>query len=120
MSEKEILKTLQIEWSLRFDQGNWEGLASLYSNDAQLFGGKPELYVGIKGITSYFYTVPPHGQAVFQDEFTIKQLAEDVILTSGYVEFRRHGSGRMFRLTWVMRNEKPEWKIIAHHASPLQ
>lgn len=115
----QLVKALQARWSGAFESGDRAELASFYTPDAQFFGGKPRLYQGIQEIQRYFESVPPGGMAIFQEEMVATRIAPHLVMFSGFVDFRREGRVRMHRMTWVMSRIEEQWKIVAHHASPV-
>jgi ketosteroid isomerase-like protein len=113
------IRALLTRWSALFDRGHWTQLASLYTPDAHFFGGKPGLYKGSKDIQRYFALVPSGGAAIFQDEMVVSWIASDLVMFSGFVDFRREGHVRMHRMTWVVVRRDDTWQIQGHHASPM-
>jgi ketosteroid isomerase-like protein len=119
MDASVLLKAVQVRWSGAFERGAWDDLAAMYSQDAQFFGGKPDLYFGVQEIRRYFGAVAPGAKALFQEGESAVRLAEDMVLYSGYVDFQRESRVRMHRLSWLLAKVDGHWKIRAHHASPV-
>ena len=115
---------LQALWTDAFGRQDWESLASLYTDDAQLFGGTPNLFTSRQGVRRYFDAIPPGAAltAKFGAQHVV-QVAPDVIVSAGDVAFRRAGAlaePRQHRITLVITNRGGEWRIASHHASPKQ
>ena len=114
---------LQALWADAFGRQEWELLASLYTDDAQLFGGTPDLFTSREGVRQYFEAMPPG--AALTAEFGaqhVVQVAPDVIVSAGDVTFRRAGALelRQHRITLVITNRGGQWRIASHHASAKQ
>jgi len=117
-----ISATLQALWAEAFGRQDWESLVSLYTDDAQLFGGAPELFTSRQGVLQYFEAIPPGAAltAKFGAQHVV-QVAPDVIVSAGEVSFRRAvavSEPRQHRITLVIANRGGEWRIASHHASP--
>lgn len=115
----ELIRVLQNRWSESFGRGDWDQLASLYAAEAHFFGGKPRLYRHRLDIQSYFELVPPGGLAIFQEDMAVSWLTPDLLMFSGFVDFRREDRLRMHRMTWIISRINSDWKIVGHHASPV-
>jgi len=117
----DISGELQALWADAFGRQEWEFLASLYTDDAQLFGGKPDLFTSREGVRRYFEAMPPGAAltAKFGAQHVV-QIAPDVIVSAGDVAFRRAGAlePRQHRITLVIANRAGQWRIASHHASP--
>lgn len=119
---KDIAYALQQRWAIAFSQQDWNQLASLYTQEAQLFGGKPELFTSRQGVLRYFEAIPP-GVAIVA-EFgaqNVIQIAPDVIVSAGDVIFRSAGPAsepKSHRITLVLIERARQWRIASHHASP--
>lgn len=117
----DISGKLQALWADAFGRQEWELLASLYTDDAQLFGGKPDLVTSREGVRRYFEAMPPGAAltAKFGAQHVV-QIAPDVIVSAGDVAFRRAGALelRQHRITLVIANRGGQWRIASHHASP--
>ena len=118
----EIAGKLHERWTAAFDRRDWNLLAALYTDKAQLFGSKPDLFTSREGVLRYFEGMPP-GTALTA-KFGVQhvtQVAADVIVSAGQVAFLRAAAlaePRHFRITLVLVVEDGEWRIANHHASP--
>lgn len=115
---------LQALWADAFGRQDWTSLAALYTDDAQLFGGKPDLFTSREGVLRYFEAMPP-GTALTAEFGAqhVVQVGPDVIVSAGDVAFRRADAlaePRRHRVTLVLANRGGEWRIASHHASPKQ
>jgi uncharacterized protein (TIGR02246 family) len=118
----EISGALQQRWSAAFGQRDWTALASLYTDDAQLFGGKPDLFTKRDGVLRYFEAMPAGAPmtATFGAQHVV-HLAPGVIVSAGKIAFRHAGAlaePRPYRITLVLAFQDGQWRIASHHASP--
>jgi ketosteroid isomerase-like protein len=120
----DIVSDLQLKWTLFFNQRDIDGLASLYSRESCLFGGKPDLYVAVSGIHSYFSALPPFGLRAEFGDSTVVKLSTTVINSAGFVTFGKaqpapSDAPMRYRITLALIEEDGAWKIACHHASPV-
>lgn len=114
-----VLAEMQTRWSGAFNSEKWADLAALYLDDAQLFGGRPDLYVGASGVLAYFQTLKPGAHATFQPGASAVRAAAGCIIVAGIVDFRREGRERLHRMSWTLVATSDGWRIASHHASPV-
>jgi uncharacterized protein (TIGR02246 family) len=117
----EISGALQTHWAAAFGQRDWKLLAALYTDDAQLFGGKPELFTSREGVRRYFEAMPPVGLVAEFGSQHVVQAGHDAIVSAGDVTFRRTvpaAEPRPHRITMVLVRRDGQWRIASHHASP--
>ena len=106
-------------WTEAFNRGDSMALASLYTADAHLFGGKPDLYAGQARVQAYFDAVPA-GPVVSFDPPAVTAPVPDTVCLATVANFARDGEPlpRRFSLTLV-RDDDGGWRIASHHASKL-
>ena len=120
----DLVNELQLQWVRSFNARDIEGLVSLYSREACLFGGKPELSFALSGVCAYFSALPPFGLRAEFGENTVVKLSATVINSAGFVTFARAEPTSSeipvrYRLTLTLLEEDGIWKIACHHASPV-
>ena len=113
----ELAVHVQQQWTKAFNAGDVAAIEALYTPDALLFGGKPDLYAGPGGVKSYFSVLAPGATAAF-GATTVTRASPEVILTAGQVLFRRDGVDRPHRMSWTLVALSTQWLIASHHASP--
>ncbi|MGI4815637.1 MAG: YybH family protein [Janthinobacterium lividum] len=104
-------------WADAFNHRDWPSLTALYSDDAQLFGGKPALYAGMERVKEYF-SVLSEGLSVSFDEPALLEPVADVIVLATTANFVSQQVARPHRLSWVLVRRAEGWRIVSHHASP--
>lgn len=104
-------------WADAFDRGDWAALTSLYAPDAQLFGGKPDLYAGTERVREYFTVLAPGATVTFDEPAVVQPLA-DAILVATIAKFSRAGVSLPHRLSLTLLRKDARWQIASHHASP--
>ena len=119
----EDVAAVERSWSEAFARNDWGALAALYTEDATLYGTKPELSAGRDAVRAYYDGLP---KGVFKgarfDAQVVRQVTADVLTASGPVTFEREVGGQKselaFRITLVLVRQDGNWRIAAHHASP--
>jgi uncharacterized protein (TIGR02246 family) len=119
----DIAISLQQRWQAAFNARDIAAIVALYSEDACLFGGKPDLSVGRPAIQAYFNALPPvRLQAEFGEQ-TIVQLTPSVIMSAGFITFARITDPPTkpvpFRITLTIVDIGGAWQIASHHASQV-
>lgn len=78
-------------WTAAFHAADWPAMQALYASDAQLFGGKQALYMGLAGVFQYFSTIaqPERLRAAYAPAH-VNAPTPDTIVAAGYVAFGRH------------------------------
>ena len=117
----QVVADLRARWVAAFHKADWQAMQSLYTSDAQLFGGKQSLYLGHGGVLRYFSTIPLTAQlsASFDLPHVIAPTA-DTLVAAGFVQFGRDDGtpARTFRMTQMLVRRAGLWLICSHHASP--
>lgn len=125
MGLQAILTTMASRWSVAARDWDAAALAALYTDDALLFGGRPEHSTGGAGIRAYFasYEGVILSASLTLEEQHIQPIDARAFLARGYGEFtftlagNRQTISRM-RTTWLLVDDGG-WRIRTHHFSPL-
>jgi len=120
----DIVSRVEQNWVRCFDERDIEGLSQLYSREACLFGGKPELFHRREGVRTYFGLLAHLPLRAEFGERTVVQLSPTVISSNGYMTFcildaEPSQSTHPYRITLILVEEDGDWKIAGHHASPV-
>jgi hypothetical protein len=119
-TEQEVVEHMYQQWQHHFAPINPKGLATLYAEDAILFGSRIPPYIGRAAIESYFLGLPQglYTGVAFFPEYII-WLTSDVISVAGSVLFQRlERSSLDLRITHIFVHQNNEWLIASHHVSP--
>ena len=120
----DIVSQVEQNWVRCFGKRDIEGLSQLYSREACLFGGKPELFRTRDGVRSYFSALPTAPLRAEFGERTVLQLSPTVISSAGFMKFcildaEPSQATHPYRITLILVEEDGDWKIAGHHASPV-
>jgi uncharacterized protein (TIGR02246 family) len=116
---REDAAAVRAAWAEAFNAADYERVVALYSNDALFYGSTPPLFTGRDGVRSYFSHLPS-GLKATMGEHTAVQVAPNVVLSSGLVEFTLpSGAVAPYRLTFALVQVNGQWLIAQHHASPV-
>jgi ketosteroid isomerase-like protein len=119
----EIVADIERKWALYVRSDPFTLSTQLYDQRAIFFGSKDEMFVGQNGVARYFEGVP-RGYVMDArfSERAVSQIAENVIISGGYVTFCLSGPegpvDALFRITLTLVKTAGGWKIAQHHASP--
>ncbi len=117
----QVVADVHARWTAAFHANDWPAMQSLYTPDAQLFGGKQPLYTGQAGVFQYFDTIaqPERLRATYAPAHVIRP-TPDTIVAAGYVAFGRDDGSpmRTYRMTQMLVRRDGQWLICSHHASP--
>ena len=117
----QVVADVRARWVAAFHTADWPAMQSLYTSDAQLFGGKQSLYLGHAGVLRYFSSIPLTAQlsAAFDLPHIIAPTA-DTLVAAGFVQFGRDDGTpvRTYRMTQMLVRRAGQWLICSHHASP--
>lgn len=122
---QDALRSIERRWNEAATPWNPDGLASIYTEDALFYGGRPQHYVGREGVRDYFRSYVGILRSV-----TLKLVDQHIVnftpaafIAQGLGEFGFVlSSGKQTRnelrttLTIVKRDH--EWSIVGHHFSP--
>lgn len=118
MAETPTIESLRAQWIEAFNSHNLDRHMALYTPDALLFGGVDELQDGLVAIRSYFGKRPPGARVKSYPPPRVQQVAPDVAITAGHVDFVDGETLMPYRLTWVLVRRDGNWCIAQHHGSP--
>ena len=118
MAETPTVERLLQEWIKAFNSHDLDAHMRLYTEDATLFGAVDELQLGRDKIRAYFGGRGPGVRVAAYPMPNVRQIAPDVALTAGYVDFVDGPSPMPYRMTWVLVRHDGNWRISQHHGSP--
>jgi ketosteroid isomerase-like protein len=121
-TEQEVVENIYKKWQQHFAPLNPKALASLYAEDAILFGSRVPPYIGTAAIESYFASLPPslYTGVTFFPEY-INRPISDVMNIAGSATFQRTDQIPLeLRITHVLVRRESQWQIVSHHVSPKQ
>ena len=118
MIKTPTVESLLAEWIEAFNSRNLDRHAALYAEDAMLFGGFDELKIGRDAIRGYFAGGGPDDRVKSYPMPLVRQVAPDVVVTGGHVDFADGDEPSPYRMTWVLVRHDGNWKIAQHHGSP--
>ena len=120
------LQTIEKEWNLAAHEWSADKLAALYTKNAVLFGGRPNLSQGQDGVRAYYnsYVGILKSATLELVDQHIVELASDTYLAQGYGNFHfwlsggKESDARM-RTTLVLIRHDNRWRILGHHFSTI-
>ncbi len=112
------VESLLQEWIAAFNAHDLDRHMALYTEDATLFGSVDKLHVGRNEVRNYFGGRPPGVRVKSYPMPLIRDVAQDVIVTAGHVDFADDDLPMPYRMTWVLVRLDGNWKIAQHHGSP--
>jgi uncharacterized protein (TIGR02246 family) len=118
MTRTPTVESLLAAWIEAFNDHDLDRHMALYTEDATLFGSVDELKVGRDAIRAYFGAVAPTVRVRNYPMPHVREIAPDVAVTAGHVDFADGDTPSPFRMTWVLVRRDGEWKITQHHGSP--
>jgi uncharacterized protein (TIGR02246 family) len=118
MTATPTVEALLAEWIAAFNAHDLDRHMKLYTEDAILFGSVDELQKGRDRIKSYFGGRPPGMRVKSYPMPDIREVAPDVVVTGGHVDFADGDSPSPYRMTWVLVKKDGNWRIAQHHGSP--
>jgi uncharacterized protein (TIGR02246 family) len=111
------IEALHSAWIAAFNR-DLDAHMGLYTQDATLFGSKPELSVGKAAIRAYFSVLAPQVSVRRYPMPRIAMLSPDVAATAGEVDFADGDKVLPYRMTWLLVKQGGAWRIVQHHGSP--
>ncbi len=104
-------------WMAAFNNGDPQGIASLYTPEAMFIGGIGGVHHGPKAIAGYFEQNAGPSSVVFRD-VEVRPITDQVVAVSmtGAIA-RPGGEPRDFRFLQTHLHTKDGWRIAAHHGS---
>jgi uncharacterized protein (TIGR02246 family) len=111
-------ESLRAAWIAAFNNRDLDTHASLYTEDATLFGSIPELVIGRRGVRDYFSRLGPNVKVrTYMEPHTV-QISPDVVATAAHVDFADGDNPVPYRVTWMLVKRDGNWRIAQHHGSP--
>ena len=118
MGETPTVEAFLQAWIEAFDSHDLDRHMALYREDAVLFGSVDELQVGRPAIRAYFAKRPPTIRVGRYPMPLVRDVAPDVKITAGHVDFVDGDTPSPYRMTWVLVRDGGNWRIAQHHGSP--
>lgn len=109
---------LHAAWIAAFNAHDLDRHMQLYTEDAMLFGSVDQLHVGRDAVRAYFSRVPSSVLVRSYPMPTVRQVAPEVLVTGGHVDFADGDKPNPYRMTWVLVRSDGNWRIAQHHGSP--
>ena len=111
------VESLLAQWIEAFNSHDLDRHMELYTEEAILFGSVDELQDGRDAIRGYFGKRPPGIRVKNYPMPEFREVAADVILTAGHVDFADGNEIIPYRMTWVLHRRDGNWRIAQHHGS---
>lgn len=118
MSHTPTVETFLQSWIDAFNSHDLDRHMALYLEEAILFGSVDELQVGRPAIRAYFGGRPAGMQVRRYPMPLVRDVAPDVRITAGHVDFADGDALAPYRMTWVLVMRDGNWRIAQHHGSP--
>ncbi len=112
------LETLLSKWIEVFNSHDLDAHASLYVQNAMLFGSVPELIIGRAAIRQYFAGRGPKVHVKHYPAPHVVAISPDVMATAAHVDFADGDRPMPYRVTWMLVRQDANWRIAQHHGSP--
>jgi uncharacterized protein (TIGR02246 family) len=119
------LTSVERAWNAAGSAWNPDALASVYTTDALLFGGRPGHAIGASAIRDYFgsYVGVIHSGTMQLVDQQVLELVPGVFLAQGFVDFSfvldaNQSTKSFLRTTLVVVRQDGRWRIRQHHFSP--
>jgi len=118
MTATPTVESLLAQWVEAFNSHDLDRHMELYNEDAILFGSVDELQDSRDAIRDYFSRRPPSVRVKSYPMPLVRQIAKDVVITAGHVDFADGDDLSPYRMTWVLVRRDGSWRIAQHHGSP--
>ena len=118
MTSTPTVETFLAEWIAAFNAHDLDRHMLLYTDGAMLFGSVDELQKGRENIRGYFGRHPPGVRVTSYPMPEVREVAPDVVVTGGHVDFADGDKPSPYRMTWVLVRQAGNWRIAQHHGSP--
>lgn len=105
-------------WIDAFNSHDLDRHMQLYTEDATLFGSVDTLQVGREAIRLYFGGRPASMLVKSYPMPNVREIAPDLAVTAGHVDFADGDEPSPYRMTWVLVRQDGNWRITQHHGSP--
>ena len=120
----EALRTIEREWNAAALHWDADKFASIYTDDAIFFGGRPGISVGRSGIREYFasYVGILKSTSMALVDQHLRELGPETFLAQGYVNFKfllesGKNTSTVMRTTLTIVKRDGKWQLIQHHFS---
>jgi len=120
MTDTPTVESLHAQWVEAFNSHDLDRHMELYTEDAMLFGSVDELQDGRNAIRDYFGKRPTGIRVKSYPMPQVRQVAADVAITAGHVDFVNADELSPYRMTWVLVRRAGSWRIAQHHGSPCR
>jgi uncharacterized protein (TIGR02246 family) len=117
MPQTPTVESLHTQWIEAFNSHDLDRHMALYTPDAMLFGAVDELQADRNAIRTYFSKRPPGARVKSYPMPRVQQIAADVAITAGHVDFADGDVLNPYRMTWVLVRQGGDWRIAQHHGS---
>ncbi len=118
MTPTPTIEALLAEWIAAFNAHDLDRHMKLYDENAMLFGGNDQLHLGRDNIRTYFGGRPAGMRVKSYPMPEVREVAPDVVVTGGHVNFADGETPSPYRMTWVLVRKDGNWRIAQHHGSP--
>ena len=118
MIKTPTVESLHAAWVEAFNSHDLDRHMELYMEDAMLFGAVDELQDGRNAIRQYFGKRPAGMRVKSYPMPLVRQIAAEVAITAGHVDFADGDEISPYRMTWVLVRRDTNWRIAQHHGSP--
>lgn len=118
MTETPTIESLLARWIEAFNSHDLDRHMELYTQDATMFGSVDELQVGRDAIRVYFSKRGPEVRVKSYPMPQVREIAPDVAVSAGHVDFADGDQPMPYRMTWVLMRDGGNWRITQHHGSP--
>lgn len=112
------IESVHAQWVTAYNTHDLDLHVALYTEDATLFGGRPDLMFGHEGIRAYFSQFGEQDRVNAFPAPHVVMIRDDIAALSGYVDFFDNGQIVPYRMTWLLVKQNGDWKIAQHHGSP--
>src|SRR6187549_3229091 len=93
-------EALLAEWIAAFNSHDLDRHMQLYTEDATLFGAVDELQIGREAIRRYFGGRGPNVRVKAYPMPHVREIAADIAVTAGHVDFADGDEPSPYRMTW--------------------
>jgi ketosteroid isomerase-like protein len=118
------LALIERRWNEAGQKWSLDAFASIYTEDALFFGGRPGLFAGIDQIKEYYrsYVGVVISAAIKYRDQNFIELAPGMLLAQGFADFdftvASGDSGHTrLRSTNILVMRNGDWKVLQHHFS---
>jgi uncharacterized protein (TIGR02246 family) len=118
MPQTPTIEALLAAWIAAFNAHDLDAHASLYTEDAMLFGSRPDLSIGRAAIREYFAKRGPGVHVERYHKPHVVQLSPEAAATAAHMDFADGEIPSPYRVTWMLVKRGGNWLIAQHHGSP--